>query len=56
MDYINLAKQYGLLYLDYANKFVSVEGFASYHNIPVKSAIRVITKGRAIHNDKFGHH
>jgi hypothetical protein len=42
------------LYLDYINDFLSVEGFANYHMIPVKSAMRILIKGRTLHNSQFG--
>jgi len=42
------------LFLDYVNDFISVAGFAAYHNIPEKSALHIITKGRALHNSQFG--
>lgn len=56
MNYKTLVEQYAGLYLDYVNDFISVEGFAAYHNIPVQAAIRVINEGRVLHQDKFGHH
>ena len=51
-----ILRPYQGLYLEYRNNFLSVEGFAAYHNIPVQAAVRIINKGRASHNDAFGHH
>lgn len=45
------------LYLDYLNNFLSVEAFAVYyHTQSNEKALRIINKGRVLHQDQFGHH
>jgi len=43
--------QKALIYLDWVNNFLSVEGFASYYNITVTQANKLIEEGRIIHEN-----
>jgi hypothetical protein len=41
---------YKILYLTYVNDYLTVEKFASDHNLSVDGANNIINIGRAIHN------
>ena len=40
------------MYLDFYNNFLTIEKFASYHNISVELAEMIIKEGRDLHNAK----
>jgi hypothetical protein len=44
-------KQKAVIYLDWVNNFISVEGFASYYGVTVEVANKLIEEGREIHEN-----
>jgi hypothetical protein len=38
------------LYLDYVNNFLTVDRFAEYYSLSIKTANEVINEGRILHN------
>lgn len=44
------------LYLDWFNNYISIDGIADEYGVHPKRIIRLINKGRILHNDKFGLH
>lgn len=50
------ANQYKSLFLVYFNEFISVAGFAAWLGVSQPRAKTIILKGRALHQDQFGHH
>ena len=46
-------QQKAVIYLDWVNNFLSVEKFASYYNITVSEANKLIEEGRTIHEQSL---
>lgn len=46
-------KQKAVIYLDWVNNFISVERFASYYNITITEANKLIDEGRIIHENSI---
>lgn len=46
-------EQKAVIYLDWVNNFISVEGFASYYGITVEVANKLIEEGRIIHEQSL---
>lgn len=44
-------KQKAVIYLDWLNNFISVDGFASHYNITTAEANKLIDEGRIIHEN-----
>ena len=46
-------QQKAVIYLDWVNNFISVEGFASYYDISIEVANKLIDEGREIHKQSL---
>lgn len=49
-----LPHEYAALYREWFNDFLTIPRFAEYIGFSEKRAIRIINKGRVLHNDIFG--
>ena len=46
-------RDYEELYLDWVNNFVSIDGFASYHNISHDTAWRLVLDAKWLYDSKY---
>ena len=46
-------QQKAVIYLDWVNNFLTVEGFASYYGISIENASKLIEEGRTIHEQSL---
>lgn len=49
-----LPHEYAALYREWFNDFLTIACFAEYIGFSEKRTIRILNKGRLIHNDIFG--